>query len=86
MVNVLEKQPDCCLGADGYSLSILRRSSSPYHDSVKHYRISCLPNGWFYISPRLTFPSLHHMVEHYSGLYHTDRVLLPEHSSGVLED
>ncbi|TNM88414.1 hypothetical protein fugu_004668 [Takifugu bimaculatus] len=55
--------------ADGYSLSILRRSGSSYHDSVKHYRISCLPNGWFYISPRLTFPSLHHLVEHYSGLY-----------------
>ncbi|XP_011612619.2 src-like-adapter 2 [Takifugu rubripes] len=52
--------------ADGYSLSILRRSSSSYHDSVKHYRIFCLPNGWFYISPRLTFPSLHHLVEHYS--------------------
>ncbi|TWW61577.1 Src-like-adapter 2 [Takifugu flavidus] len=52
--------------ADGYSLSILRRSGSSYHDSVKHYRISCLPNGWFYISPRLTFPSLHHLVEHYS--------------------
>lgn len=86
MVNALEKQPDCCLGADGYSLSILRRSSSPYHDSVKHYRISCLPNGWFYISPRLTFPSLHHLVEHYSGLYRAERVLLPERSSGVLED
>lgn len=69
MVNVLEKHPDCCLGADGYSLSILRRSSSPFHDSVKHYRICCLPNGWFYISPRLTFPSLHHLVEHYSGGY-----------------
>lgn len=60
-------------GTDSYSLSILRRSSSPYLNSVKHYRISCLQNGWVYISPRLTFPSLHHLVEHYSGLYRLDR-------------
>uniref|UniRef100_H3CPC9 Src like adaptor 2a n=1 Tax=Tetraodon nigroviridis TaxID=99883 RepID=H3CPC9_TETNG len=52
--------------ADCYSLSILRRSGSPCMDSVKHYRICCLQNGWVYISPGLTFPSLHHLVEHYS--------------------
>nr|XP_046240620.1 src-like-adapter 2 [Scatophagus argus] len=51
---------------DCYSLSILKRTNPSCLDSVKHYRISCLPNGWFYISPRLTFPSLHHLVEHYS--------------------
>uniref|UniRef100_A0A669BLS1 Src like adaptor 2a n=1 Tax=Oreochromis niloticus TaxID=8128 RepID=A0A669BLS1_ORENI len=51
---------------DSYSLSILRRTSSSYQDCVKHYRISTLPNGWVYISPSLTFPSLHCMVEHYS--------------------
>ncbi|CAN9512493.1 unnamed protein product [Ophioblennius macclurei] len=50
---------------DGFSLSILRRSNSSA-DSVKHYRISQLPNGWVHISPRLTFPSLHHLVQHYS--------------------
>uniref|UniRef100_A0A3Q3FRY0 Src like adaptor 2a n=1 Tax=Labrus bergylta TaxID=56723 RepID=A0A3Q3FRY0_9LABR len=49
---------------DGYSLSVLRRTNSS--DCVKHYRISNLQNGWFYISPRLTFPSLQHLVEHYS--------------------
>ncbi|XP_041813988.1 src-like-adapter 2 [Chelmon rostratus] len=45
---------------DCYSLSVLRRKC------VKHYRISHLQNGWVYISPGLTFPSLHHLVEHYS--------------------
>uniref|UniRef100_A0A667WZZ9 Src like adaptor 2a n=1 Tax=Myripristis murdjan TaxID=586833 RepID=A0A667WZZ9_9TELE len=42
------------------------RANSSYLDSVKHYRIYSLQNGWFYISPNLTFPSLHHLVEHYS--------------------
>ncbi|GLD62205.1 src-like-adapter 2 [Lates japonicus] len=52
---------------DCFSLSILRRTNSSYTaDSVKHYRISHLQNGWVYISPGLTFPSLHHLVEHYS--------------------
>ncbi|KAI3370404.1 hypothetical protein L3Q82_025173, partial [Scortum barcoo] len=49
-----------------YSLSVLRRTNSSYMDSVKHYRISHLQNNWIYISPRLTFPSLHHLVEHYT--------------------
>ncbi|XP_007908663.1 src-like-adapter 2 [Callorhinchus milii] len=48
-----------------YSLSI-RRCNSPLWDSLKHYRITRLPNGWFYISPRLTFASLQEMVDHYS--------------------
>ncbi|NWI61701.1 SLAP2 protein, partial [Calyptomena viridis] len=34
--------------------------------SVTHYRIHRLENGWLYISPRLTFPSLHNLVDHYS--------------------
>ncbi|KAM3622223.1 uncharacterized protein V6R79_022127 [Siganus canaliculatus] len=51
---------------DCYSLSVLRRTGSSYMDCVKHYRISQLQNGWLYISPILTFPSLHHLVEHYS--------------------
>uniref|UniRef100_UPI00398EA0D3 src-like-adapter 2 isoform X1 n=2 Tax=Pristiophorus japonicus TaxID=55135 RepID=UPI00398EA0D3 len=48
-----------------YTLSI-RRSNSASWDSIKHYRIHRLPNGWFYISPRLTVPSLHDMVDYYS--------------------
>ncbi|XP_034548993.1 src-like-adapter 2 [Notolabrus celidotus] len=52
--------------ADGYSLSVLRRNNSSYMDCVKHYRIYNLQNGWFYISPGLTFLSLQHLVDHYS--------------------
>ncbi|XP_067904674.1 src-like-adapter 2 [Heterodontus francisci] len=48
-----------------YSLSV-RRSNNASWDSIKHYRINRLPNGWFYISPRLTVPSLHDMVDYYS--------------------
>ncbi|KAM7402659.1 hypothetical protein PAMP_017878 [Pampus punctatissimus] len=55
---------------DCYSLSVLRRTNPSYLDCVKHYRISHLQNGWFYISPGLTFPSLHHLVEHYSESAH----------------
>ncbi|KAM9445503.1 src-like-adapter 2 isoform 1-T1 [Clarias gariepinus] len=47
--------------AGAHSLSVrLERQS------IKHYRIQRIENGWHYISPRLTFPSLTHLVEHYS--------------------
>ncbi|XP_069571670.1 src-like-adapter 2 isoform X1 [Brachyistius frenatus] len=55
---------------DCYSLSVLRRTNSLSPDSVKHYRISHLQNGWVYISPGLTFHSLHHLVEYYSESAH----------------
>ncbi|KAJ8257841.1 hypothetical protein GJAV_G00190310 [Gymnothorax javanicus] len=48
-----------------HSLSI-KRSSSSGRGGVKHYRIHQLPNGWYYISPRLTFASLSQLVDHYS--------------------
>ncbi|NXW53819.1 SLAP2 protein, partial [Eurystomus gularis] len=48
-----------------YSLSV-RSSKHACWDSVTHYRIHRLENGWLYISPRLTFPSLHDLVDHYS--------------------
>uniref|UniRef100_A0A8C7E9X1 Src like adaptor 2 n=1 Tax=Nothoprocta perdicaria TaxID=30464 RepID=A0A8C7E9X1_NOTPE len=48
-----------------YSLSV-RRTEHVCWDAVSHYRIQRLHNGWLYISPRLTFPSLHDLVEHYS--------------------
>uniref|UniRef100_A0A8C5F9H4 Src like adaptor 2a n=1 Tax=Gadus morhua TaxID=8049 RepID=A0A8C5F9H4_GADMO len=50
---------------DQYSLSVLKRPES-YLGSVKHYRISRIANGWFYIAQRLTFSSLQHLVEHYT--------------------
>ncbi|NWU71704.1 SLAP2 protein, partial [Pterocles burchelli] len=48
-----------------YSLSV-RCSVRAAWDAVTHYRIHRLENGWLYISPRLTFPSLQDLVEHYS--------------------
>ncbi|KAI1890236.1 hypothetical protein AGOR_G00151640 [Albula goreensis] len=48
-----------------YSLSVRQNNGSSW-DSVKHYRIHRLQNGWFYISPGLTFSSLIQLVDHYS--------------------
>lgn len=50
-----------------YSLSI-RLSRPASWDRIRHYRIHNLDNGWLYISPRLTFPSLQALVDHYSEL------------------
>ncbi|KAF5917812.1 hypothetical protein HPG69_009965, partial [Diceros bicornis minor] len=50
-----------------YSLSV-RLSRTASWDRIKHYRIQRLDNGWLYISPRLTFPSLQALVDHYSEL------------------
>ncbi|KAG8429815.1 hypothetical protein GDO86_019146 [Hymenochirus boettgeri] len=50
-----------------YTLSV-RRTNQNVRDSIKHYRINCLDNGWFYISPRLTFASLQDMVNYYSEI------------------
>ncbi|XP_013908878.1 PREDICTED: src-like-adapter 2 isoform X2 [Thamnophis sirtalis] len=48
-----------------YSLSI-RCTNHESWNCVKHYRINCLENNWLYISPSLTFPSLHELVDYYS--------------------
>ncbi|KAM9249149.1 src-like-adapter 2 [Dugong dugon] len=50
-----------------YSLSV-RLSRRTSWDRIRHYRIQRLDNGWLYISPRLTFPSLQALVDHYSEL------------------
>ncbi|XP_061217689.1 src-like-adapter 2 [Neopsephotus bourkii] len=50
-----------------FSLSV-RRCERGCWAAVTHYRIHRLDNGWLYIAPRLTFPSLHSLVEHYSEL------------------
>ncbi|KAM3921423.1 src-like-adapter 2 [Leptodactylus fuscus] len=50
-----------------YTLSV-RKSNQAAADSIKHYRISQLQNGWFYISPRLTFSTLQDMVDYYSEM------------------
>ncbi|KAJ0068356.1 hypothetical protein NL108_005921, partial [Boleophthalmus pectinirostris] len=51
---------------DCYSLSVLRKGPHSFMNSVKHYRICHLPNGWVFISPGLTFPSLQHLINHYT--------------------
>ncbi|NP_001079859.1 uncharacterized protein LOC379549 [Xenopus laevis] len=48
-----------------YTLSI-RKTNHTSRDSIKHYRIHQLDNGWFYIAPRLTFATLQDMVDYYS--------------------
>ncbi|XP_077025642.1 src-like-adapter 2 [Tamandua tetradactyla] len=50
-----------------YSLSV-RLSRPASWDRIRHYRIQHLDNGWLYISPRFTFPSLQALVDHYSEL------------------
>nr|XP_032645151.1 src-like-adapter 2 isoform X1 [Chelonoidis abingdonii] len=50
-----------------YSLSVRHTNHSSW-DSVKHYRINRLENGWLYIAPRLTFPSLQELVDYYSEI------------------
>uniref|UniRef100_H3CM37 Uncharacterized protein n=2 Tax=Tetraodon nigroviridis TaxID=99883 RepID=H3CM37_TETNG len=48
-----------------FSLSI--RDSVPEEgDVVKHYKIRCLDNGGYYISPFNTFPSLQELVKYYT--------------------
>ncbi|XP_038606671.1 src-like-adapter 2 [Tachyglossus aculeatus] len=49
----------------GYSLSV-RQTHATAWDSVRHYRIWRLDNGWLYIAPRITFPSLQALVDYYS--------------------
>uniref|UniRef100_A0A8C6QZS1 Src-like-adapter 2 n=2 Tax=Nannospalax galili TaxID=1026970 RepID=A0A8C6QZS1_NANGA len=50
-----------------YSLSV-RLSRPASWDRIRHYKIQRLDNGWLYISPRLTFPSLQALVDYYSEL------------------
>ncbi|KAM5158392.1 tyrosine-protein kinase Lyn isoform 1-T1 [Mantella aurantiaca] len=49
---------------DSYSLSI-RDHDPKTGDVIKHYKIRTLDNGGFYISPRITFPSISDMIHHY---------------------
>ncbi|XP_042657226.1 src-like-adapter 2 isoform X3 [Tyto alba] len=60
-----------------YSLSV-RHAERASWDAVTHYSIHALGNGWLYISPRLTFPSLHALVDHYSEFREGLRCLLRE--------
>ncbi|XP_072211278.1 tyrosine-protein kinase Lck isoform X4 [Excalfactoria chinensis] len=48
-----------------YSLSV-RDFDQNQGETVKHYKIRNMDNGGYYISPRVTFSSLHELVEYYS--------------------
>ncbi|KAK6488702.1 tyrosine-protein kinase Blk-like isoform X1 [Huso huso] len=48
-----------------FSLSV-RDPSSSHGDVVKHYKIRSLDKGGYYISPKISFPSLKQLVQHYS--------------------
>uniref|UniRef100_A0A8C9F5K5 Tyrosine-protein kinase n=1 Tax=Pavo cristatus TaxID=9049 RepID=A0A8C9F5K5_PAVCR len=51
-----------------YSLSV-RDFDQNQGETVKHYKIRNMDNGGYYISPRVTFSSLHELVEYYSSFY-----------------
>ncbi|NWS52723.1 LCK kinase, partial [Chunga burmeisteri] len=48
-----------------YSLSV-RDFDQNQGETVKHYKIRNMDNGGYYISPRVTFGSLHELVEYYT--------------------
>ncbi|XP_009882827.1 PREDICTED: tyrosine-protein kinase Lck isoform X2 [Charadrius vociferus] len=48
-----------------YSLSV-RDFDQNQGETVKHYKIRNMDNGGYYISPRVTFSSLHELVEYYT--------------------
>ncbi|XP_007476307.1 tyrosine-protein kinase Blk [Monodelphis domestica] len=47
-----------------YSLTVKDTTSAG--NVIKHYKIRALDDGGYYISPRVTFPSLRELVQHYS--------------------
>ncbi|XP_025899175.1 tyrosine-protein kinase Lck isoform X3 [Nothoprocta perdicaria] len=53
-----------------YSLSV-RDFDQNQGETVKHYKIRNMDNGGYYISPRITFGSLHELVEHYARFYNS---------------
>lgn len=48
-----------------FSLSV--KDSTAQGEVIKHYKIRSLDEGGYYISPRITFPTLQALVEHYSS-------------------
>ncbi|NXG67591.1 LCK kinase, partial [Hemiprocne comata] len=48
-----------------YSLSV-RDFDQNQGETVKHYKIRNMDNGGYYISPRVTFSSLHELVDYYT--------------------
>ncbi|XP_078503696.1 tyrosine-protein kinase Blk isoform X2 [Lissotriton helveticus] len=74
----LIRESETCPGA--LSLSV-RDANTAHSGAIKHYQIRALDHGGYYISPRLTFPALSDLVQHYSrnsdGLCHMLTVPCP---------
>lgn len=51
--------------AGAFSLSV--KDVTTQGEMVKHYKIRSLDEGGYYISPRIAFPSLQALVQHYSS-------------------
>ncbi|KFQ46007.1 Proto-oncogene tyrosine-protein kinase LCK, partial [Nestor notabilis] len=61
-----------------YSLSV-RDFDQNQGEMVKHYKIRNMDKGGYYISPRITFSSLHELVEYYTRRYHPGAGLACRH-------
>ncbi|XP_004707697.1 tyrosine-protein kinase Blk isoform X2 [Echinops telfairi] len=48
------------------SFALSMKDVTPRGEVIKHYKIRALDQGGYYISPRITFPSLQDLVQHYS--------------------
>lgn len=62
------------ISSGSYSLSV-RDFDQNQGEMVKHYKIRNMDNGGYYISPRVTFSSLHELVEYYTRVYRAGVVL-----------
>lgn len=70
------------LGA--FSLSV--KDVTTQGEVVKHYKIRSLDDGGYYISPRVTFPTLQALVQHYSSKRCWGRRVPEEFSGSLLYD
>lgn len=51
--------------AGAFSLSV--KDVTTQGEVIKHYKIRSLDEGGYYVSPRITFPTLQALVQHYSS-------------------
>uniref|UniRef100_A0AAQ4S4B7 Tyrosine-protein kinase n=1 Tax=Gasterosteus aculeatus aculeatus TaxID=481459 RepID=A0AAQ4S4B7_GASAC len=57
-----------------YSLSV-RDVGAEGTDSVKHYKIRTMDDGGYYISPKISFPSIAAMIKHYHPYYNNTTIV-----------
>ncbi|KFO09605.1 Proto-oncogene tyrosine-protein kinase LCK, partial [Balearica regulorum gibbericeps] len=68
-----------------YSLSV-RDFDQNQGEMVKHYKIRNMDNGGYYISPRVTFSSLHELVEYYTRTSSLASTAIATHPPAVPAD